>query len=350
MHKDILPRVGLQAVGLGAVLQVGGLAWDVRLHAEDPTLAGREGPLTLSNLGHAAFFTGLILTVLGAFTAVLGPRLIADRRTVRGRVLVVAAPLLAIVLVAGTTALAANANLGGAGHTETSTIDGYTLVRPIGLASSHGSQSQEDLAAAEQSHAQHGVAPHVAIKDPKTQQLLADQLAITTQAALAHPTAADAQKDGYRPASPYIPGLAAHWINQDLVDGTWDLAHPENILYDGNGLDARVVGVSYIVKADKPPAGFAGPNDHWHKHDAVCLDDLAYVIAPPDVTSQQACEDLGGIYNPAVGYWVLHVATVPGRENPWGIFAAVNPDLDGRVDWKEVLRPGGLRDQAEGRS
>ena len=50
-----------------------------------------------------------------------------------------------------------------------------------------------------------------------------------------------------------LPDIAAHYIKYDLIDGTFEVDEPEMILYDGNGPDARVVGLSYYI---------------WHEGDA----------------------------------------------------------------------------------
>ena len=45
--------------------------------------------------------------------------------------------------------------------------------------------------------------------------------------------------------------------------------HPSELLYDGTTPDSKIVGLSYLVyHPGGPPPGFAGPNDHWHQHNA----------------------------------------------------------------------------------
>ena len=47
----------------GTVALLVGLGWDVALHHLDPSLAAREGILTLANPGHALVFVGLSLPI-----------------------------------------------------------------------------------------------------------------------------------------------------------------------------------------------------------------------------------------------------------------------------------------------
>ena len=51
---------------------------------------------------------------------------------------------------------------------------------------------------------------------------------------------------------------------------------PSELLYDGTTPESKIVGLSYLVwhPGGTPPPGFAGPNDHWHQHNAnggLCL-------------------------------------------------------------------------------
>lgn len=68
----------------------------------------------------------------------------------------------------------------------------------------------------------------------------------------------------------YIPGMGHHWVNESLIDGTFELLKPEALLYiqDENG-DWLFVGVEYLVVMEEmedpttPPEGYIGDQDVW---------------------------------------------------------------------------------------
>jgi hypothetical protein len=99
------------------------------------------------------------------------------------------------------------------------------------------------------------------------------------------------------------------------------------LLYDGNGLDARIVGLSYLGLTDpeNPPEGFAGPNDPWHQHIGLCLKGTR-VIGDVDTTEEE-CVERGGRKSALDDLWMAHAWVVPGWESPWGTFSAEHPDL-----------------------
>ena len=83
-----------------------------------------------------------------------------------------------------------------------------------------------------------------------------------------YPTVKEATAAGYRMSTPYVPCIGAHYTNVSLV-AKFDPAAPSELLYDGTGPDAKIVGLSYLVlHPGGPPDGFAGTNDHWHQHNA----------------------------------------------------------------------------------
>ena len=100
-------------------------------------------------------------------------------------------------------------------------------------------------------------------------------------------------------ASGYVPRMGHHFVNFDLVDGTFELLKPEALLYlptDDGGWE--FVAVEYLLSEPGPegpaPEGFIGDADVW-------------------------------FYNPSVGAWTLHAWIV--KENPAGVFAAFNADV-----------------------
>ena len=168
-----------------------------------------------------------------------------------------------------------------------------------------------------------------ALTDPATCNALAVQLATARSVALSMPTAADAIARGYHRVTPYVMGIGAHYINDDLVDGTFEVDRPEMILYDGNDPNAHVVGLSYQVihdGDDEPSVGFVGRNDRYHRHTTLCFKG-GITIGDSNMSKEQ-CEALGGEINDGSNQWMSHAWIVPGCESPWGVFSQVNPILD----------------------
>jgi hypothetical protein len=68
---DVMTRliVSLVAAGLGVASMLAGLGVDAWLHAQDETLAAREGIFTLTNPGHALLAAGVALACGGVFSA-----------------------------------------------------------------------------------------------------------------------------------------------------------------------------------------------------------------------------------------------------------------------------------------
>lgn len=176
-----------------------------------------------------------------------------------------------------------------------------------------------------------GPQPWVAMTDQKQCDRLTKELDEARATALAYPTAKDAQAAGYRLVTGYLPGIAAHWINNSLIDDTFEIDKPEMILYDGNGLDAHVVGLSYYLwhaGDNKPTQGFTGDNDHGHRHLGLCSSKDTGTIIGDSSTSEADCEARGGTKSDGSMGWMSHAWVVPGCESPWGVFSAASPLLD----------------------
>jgi hypothetical protein len=172
---------------------------------------------------------------------------------------------------------------------------------------------------------EHGVAVPEQPMDAASRAQLGDQLVQARQAALIYPTVADAEAAGYRMVTPYLSLIGAHYIRWDLMDGTFDLAHPEMLLYDGIKPASKIVGLSYYMFNDKEPDVFAGPNDHWHQHIGLCLKDN--VVIGPESMSEATCTALGGIKAETTNGWMIHAWVVPGWESPQGVFSPEHPGL-----------------------
>lgn len=168
--------------------------------------------------------------------------------------------------------------------------------------------------------------------DAATQAQLAAQLTEARAVALRYPTVQDALAAGYRLAGGFAPGTGAHYVSYNGLSGPGpiDVERPEAYIYDGTSPTSRVVGLMYYAMTPNQPDGFAGPNDHWHRHQGVCVQYTASGINVPlpadsDVTVAQ-CQAVRGSYLAVTG-WMVHAWVVPGWESPQGVFSHSNPDV-----------------------
>ncbi|HEY8216588.1 MAG TPA: hypothetical protein VIH82_05605 [Acidimicrobiia bacterium] len=168
--------------------------------------------------------------------------------------------------------------------------------------------------------------------DRATRAELAAQLAAAREVAMRYPTVADATAAGMFLAGGFAPGSGAHYISISGISGSGpiDVTRVNSYIYDGTSPDSRIVGLMYYSnsKAD----GFAGPNDHWHRHSNVCINwhgangglEVPFP-ADAEVTATQ-CARAGGSLMPITGYMV-HAWVVPGWESPQGVFSHENLNL-----------------------
>jgi hypothetical protein len=164
--------------------------------------------------------------------------------------------------------------------------------------------------------------------DPAECDRLARELRQARDVAARYPTAADALAAGYRKITNYYPGIAAHYIKEDYVDGEFAIDEPEMLLYDGDGRQAGMVGLSYLIQKEgdeEPTVGFTGPNDHYHRHVGLCFRN-GVVVAGSNSTEEE-CERAGGRKGLGFNGWMSHVWIVPGCESDWGVFSGANPTL-----------------------
>lgn len=167
--------------------------------------------------------------------------------------------------------------------------------------------------------------------DRATRAELAEQLAAARAVAMRYPTVADATAAGYVLAGGFAPGSGAHYVSYSGISGSGpiDINKVNSFIYDGTNPDSRIVGLMYYSYTR--PEGFAGPNDHWHRHSNVCVNfhgpNGLEVPFPADaeVTLAQ-CRQAGGSFMPVTGYMV-HAWVVPGWESPQGVFSHENPNL-----------------------
>jgi hypothetical protein len=170
--------------------------------------------------------------------------------------------------------------------------------------------------------------------DPHDQAILTQQLSEAEQAALRFPTVASAKAAGMILAGGMAPGVGAHYqeINAGLFkginpDGTVNASFPASWIYASTADNAPVVGVMYEAFGNTAPAGFVGPNDHWHRHSNVCVQFTGGKIGVPfaadqDVTPQE-CADVHGQFMKKT-VWMVHAWVVPGWESPQGVFSHDN--------------------------
>src|SRR5262245_10276738 len=172
------------------------------------------------------------------------------------------------------------------------------------------------------------------ITDRASRDQLGAQLDIAHQVTLQFPTVADAEAAGYNMVTGYVPCIGAHYIKISNMFGGFDPAKPSMLLYDGTNPDSKIVGLSYSVLGDpnKPPEGFAGPNDPWHKHDSnggLCM--KGGVVVGAESTSDAECRARGGNKVALHNLWMMHAWTADAWQSSWGIFSAENPDLGGKI-------------------
>ena len=165
------------------------------------------------------------------------------------------------------------------------------------------------------------------------------QLDVARDIITRYPTAADAERDGWRKATINLKGIASHYLKGGVsgflgMDGRFDVNDPEILLFNGEGKDAPIAGVSYLLSGPDPE-GFAGKWDVWHRHDAVCFAG-GLVIAEVGGhagsridMSREECGAKGGITFPLSNLTMLHVWMKPGFESTSGVFSHDHPELYG---------------------
>ena len=112
--------------------------------------------------------------------------------------------------------------------------------------------------------------------------------------------------------------------------GPFDPTRVQSLIYAGTHPDSPIVGLMYLGLGDTAPEGFAGPNDHWHRHSNVCTTfvdgKLDVPFAPDRDISPEQCTAVGGRFMSITG-WMVHAWVVPGWESPAGVFSHENPNL-----------------------
>jgi hypothetical protein len=298
----------------------------------------------------AVGFPDVLASVLeGAIVLASGALLVRGERTPvprgrPGRLL----PLVAAVAVVTATATAFTPRF-AAGHAHGETTEVASSTGPPGAAGeghTHAGAEESGNIGVQNPDQAAELQPDKPL-DPATRDLLAQQLTTAREAALRYPTLADALAAGMFPAGEFTPGAGAHYLSPGgaaasfLGGGGFDPASPATWIYDGMSPTSRVVGLMWISGAKEAPEGFAGPNDHWHRHFNTCIragkNGIAGIEVPfaadRDVT-REMCEAVGGSFMDTT-VWMVHAWVVPSWESPNGVFSHDNPNLrcaDGTTD------------------
>jgi hypothetical protein len=223
---------------------------------------------------------------------------------------------------------AASMKGGGAAH-----ADGHAGGSTEAVIQADGTSACEQAGVANAGNSGHGHRGPVPFTpmDAATRDAQASQIAISNAFVQAHPTVKEAEADGYRKITPYVPCIAAHYIKGGALANPFDPAEPEIVLYDGTDPDSKIVGLSYLQFAgkDAPPPGFAGENDPWHVHEQLCLGGGG--VLGDESTTEEECAARGGKIQKLGNLWMTHMWNVAGWESRWGLFSSEHPDLGGTI-------------------
>ena len=292
----------------------------------------------------------LVAGCLGVITGYIGARRIAATFALPavgalGASVVILSTLSLVPAVAGPTHVAAEA-AGHAPGAEVAPVDSAGAVAPggrdhaqggnvasPGIEAANGNSPCEKTGPpvsegqAAGGHGHRGPTVTFPVPNRATRDQLGMQLAQARVAAMTLPTLGEAEAAGYRKVTTYLPCIGAHLMNFKFVDGVFDPTQPEMLLYDGNGPNAHVVGLSYyvITRDKKAPEGFAGPNDPWHQHIGLCV--RGGLVIGSEKTTKEECAGRGGVKADGSNAWMNHTWAVPGWESPWGIFSGEHPEL-----------------------
>jgi hypothetical protein len=168
---------------------------------------------------------------------------------------------------------------------------------------------------------------------PDEVPVLKEQLKEARSAAENFDTVEKAEAAGYRNTTNDVPFMGAHFLNQQyLMDGKFDPAHPEGLLFSKlGGTKWTLVGVWYLivpgvnhgVTVNTPPEGFAGNLDLWHQHYGLCTRNG---IISENNTKASCDADHGNWVGDL--RWMMHAWVVPETaDNPNGVFAYLNNNL-----------------------
>ena len=158
-----------------------------------------------------------------------------------------------------------------------------------------------------------------------------DCLAVSTDfdhaLAFAHqwPTRGQAEAAGWKASVNYAEGMGTHHALGNPLQGGFDPKRPNFLQYDGNGPDAKLVGMSWYVNngPDAPPAGFPGGNDWWHQHIYLCVSSTTGLV----VFDGKCPAGVAGTSVYLGNFWLLHAWIVPGWFHTPDVFVGHHPCL-----------------------
>lgn len=251
-----------------------------------------------------------------------------EHRSPRRRTGALLVGILAVVVISGAIAYAI-----GASQAKTTTVVRTVTPPPARSTNPSGAARPACVKGAAPGSCNTDEASEINLKDQPlnapTRALLAAQLVEARAAALRYPTVADAVKAGFLQAGQFSPLTGAHYINLRGVNN-FDPSTPGSLIYDGTSPTSKVIGTMYLASSQNPPEGFAGPNDHWHRHANTCVifNRTGIVIpfaADSDVTISM-CNAAHGVFMRRTS-WMVHAWVVPGWESPNGVFAHDNTNV-----------------------
>ncbi len=162
-----------------------------------------------------------------------------------------------------------------------------------------------------------------------TRAVVARQLVAARAAALRYPTVADARRAGMIQAGKFSPETGAHFIRYSGLN-KFDPANPASYIYEGISPTSKVIGLMYLSLSITPGQGFAGPNDHWHRHTNTCViyknGHITVPFAADSSVTVEQCNTVHGTFMRETA-WMVHAWVVPGWESPLGVFSHNNPDV-----------------------
>ncbi|HET9728353.1 MAG TPA: hypothetical protein VFR41_02980 [Acidimicrobiia bacterium] len=202
----------------------------------------------------------------------------------------------------------------------------------VGAGTGGSNQNASPAQVAESEHGERGMVVQASLTHMQRSQL-ESQMEAARQVALRYPTVKEAVAAGYHESTVYVPCIGAHYTNFGLVTAPFDPAKPSELLYDGTSPDSKIVGLSYLLfHPGGAPPGFAGPNDHWHQHNAnggLCL--KGGLVVGSEALTREQCAARGGRKTLLTDVWMVHAWIVPGFECTWGTFSGECPELGGRL-------------------